>query len=425
MMRNINWRTSIPYAVLTAISLALLVLFVTWIHQRTGIIVWTILISSGTAAGAITLYLVSRWYLRSRLNAIVDLTKDITDALQSILSKPDDAPTTYRDFRVALTETAALVNRALPFIRTVLNIVLFVGITLELVTLGNAAVLYFQSRKIEEQNRLLKEQTEVQRLLILNESFAAHRAASDLVREARQYERDIFGSLDSFRIVRGNIGMDPCQDEALCNDTSLDEIRNITVTGTPVAGADDLESILGFYRLSVSIAETYFGLITLLPMALPDYREMFSDNVQLTERYEAMLVDAVHACNFGFERMDALLDLWRHIATAGLNARIIQETWDIENISIGTNLSATSAYVAGVVDPLLKIGEALDGETGWRRETVGPQDAGIIFVRGIDDLEIRLKDLSHACEGEKDRLSRMDRAIRDAAGLTLEDLATE
>ena len=218
--------------------------------------------------------------------------------------------------------------------------------------------------------------------------------------------------------------MDPCQDEVSCNDTSLGEIKNMAVSGKPVRG-EDLNSIHGFYRLSVSIADGYIGLITLLPMALPDYREMFGDITQLTERYETMLVDAGHACNTDFERMDALLDLWRYIATAGLNAGIIQETWDIENISIGTNLNATSAFVSGVVDPVLKIGEALDGETGGSRETVGPQDAGMIFVRGIDDLEIRLKDLSRECEGEKDRLSRMDRTIRDAAGMTLEELSTE
>ena len=262
---NVIWK-SIPFGLATALSLALVLWFAGFVAERSGSIAWAFLFVGLAGALALILYLVLRWlgslWVERSLSSLAETGSD----LQARLSRLGAAPVSGDDLKVAVADLRKLAPDALRLATLPLVAMMFMGVMVEITTLANAAIMYLQAKRLEEQNLLFSEQNAKLDYEFLREWAKVQEALrTDLdnaLNFGPQIDSEVLSNLSivpQFHTESTGIAMDEGFVAALCPPSQetcgpmpLQDLLDMTLAGAIIATADNAASLRGFWRLMKS-----------------------------------------------------------------------------------------------------------------------------------------------------------------------------
>ena len=204
-MRKVDLSSGILYGLFTALSLALVFVFMRFLADRTGGISLAILIAGGAASGLIVAYMILRWYLSVWLGREIPQRVGQVFNLSAQFFSDDAAPLLRRDIKTVVEQIRTLGPDLWQYARSVVAVIAFMAVTVELLALANAAVMYLQAQRIEEQNQLLEIQNRAQLAVFLNDVLSSVGTTNAILDDARRVRNVIsedllssFGVIDTF-----------------------------------------------------------------------------------------------------------------------------------------------------------------------------------------------------------------------------------
>ena len=270
---NVIWK-SIPFGLATALSLALVLWFARFVAERSGSIAWAFLFVGLAGALALILYLVLRWlgslWVERSLSSLAETGSD----LQARLSRLGAAPVSGDDLKVAVADLRKLAPDALRLATLPLVAMMFMGVMVEITTLANAAIMYLQAKRLEEQNLLFSEQNAKLDYDFLREWTTQRDALIKDLETARSVgpllEGNVLSNLSivpQFHTESTGIAMDEGFVAALCPPSQetcgpmpLQDLLDMTHAGAIIATVDNAASLRGFWRLLKSAEQIGFVL---------------------------------------------------------------------------------------------------------------------------------------------------------------------
>jgi hypothetical protein len=426
---KVDWRSAAVYAILTAIALGLLYAFVGFVADRVHVISWTLLIAGVAGSSALLVYLVLRWYggrTLERLGAPLDRA---INRLRSPKSHDDiNRPLTVKDLQATAGDIGETIVGMRHYAGILLSTMLLMAVTLEIVALATAAVMYLQAERIDEQNKLLAAQNRGQDAAFLNESLTSIKTISETLDEVRQIENSISSDLLSPFGVVGDLVA------AMTNETvKMENFRPLVCKGEPVHCDDfstdsfaEIENdlvltdanaspIRGYYRLSKAAEFTTLAFVS----SIGDREDAV--NVSIAQVGE-IISNANVIC--GYSKAEHLNDLWTSISGMGLAS---MEMWPVDDVSKLMNgfklnfakhsdsisLSPADlgrANIMGLMAGIGALGQIVGDDTASLQ---GPKTAAALFGTAMINFRSELQSALTACEDERRLLSEQAAALRD------------
>ena len=404
-MRKLDWKNALLYGIFTAVALALVIAFAQFLAERTGAISLTLLIAGAIGGGAVLVYLIMRWFLSEWLSRrVLDRVSQAVDRITGKFDSDSDNPVRWRDIQGTVQDAKLFATDLWGYGRSVLAVLAFMAVTVELLALANAAVMYLQAKRLQEQNELLDIQNRSHLAGFLNDSLSNVQIANDLVNDARNtiglVSEDLispFGILDEFvtRWSDGEVEMvhfEPvvCPSESdLCDSISVDALTKMIESGPIRVTEENVESVRAYARLSKA-AE-----MSILPFTI-EFESEESLNARINAFGDA-ISSAAATCGTG-ELLSRTSNLWTGISGVGLGstqmftAAGIDSTMEIvPGVEIPLSHADVLAFASatGVITQSLGEGDTLPA---------GPKAAAMLFARGVRSLKGDLESLVVTCE---------------------------
>ena len=411
-MRKVDLGSAILYGVFTAFSLALVLVFMQFLADRTGGISLAILIAGGAASGLIVAYMILRWYLsiwlgreiRQRVGQVFDLGAEF--------SSDDAAPLLRRDIKKVVEQTRALGPDLWQYARSAVAVIAFMAVTVELLALANAAVMYLQAQRIEEQNQLLEIQNRAQLAVFLNDVLSSVGTTNAILDDARRVRNVIsedllpaFDVIDAFvtDVTNGQVEMSEflpavCTGEPEdCDQLALQELTELLASGSVLVADDNAAAMRGYARLAKA-AELVLQALT------ADFQLADLNLSESTTAFGDAIADALATCGSEHVR-GSVPDLWEGVSGVGYGATAMFDAVDdvSDDIRPGMELSLLQTDAYTIAAGVGIIAQALGRNDDL---TEGPQGAAVLFAEGIRRLRDELVSLVDTCDSYQLQLER-------------------
>ena len=426
---HIVWK-SMPFGLAAGLSLALVLWFAGFVSERTGGITWTFLFVGLAGAVAVTIYILVRWLTGLWFENTFERVTTAIYHVQDNLAKGGPEPLTRDDIRAIPAALASLLPDVARLAGILLAVIMFMGLMLQFVTLANAAVMYLQAKRLEEQNALLTEQVRQVNFEFLRELSVNRRAIVEDLRAARGFvEGDAsfdqgvvanLGIVPGFVEDRTGLVMSDAFDLTLCNDPdqpcgdmTLDELLEMVRQGAIVATPQNTTSLRGFHRV-IKVAEAIA-----LPLML-DAAEV--DLSTVIENKEKLLGDAADSCASLGGPLAA--ELWSGISGSGFAAIDSWPTDDEAKIIPGyTLLLPQLSDKANFLGFAAGLGILMDiaGEPGGAGG-VTAQGAMIILSDGLSGVGGASESLIDDCRRAQDDAEAGFKALTDRRQVIMDTL---
>ena len=411
-MRRFDWGNGILYGSFTALALALVLAFMRFLADRTGGISLAILIAGGAASCAIAAYLVLRWYLSTWLGREIGQRVEQVVTSSNRFFSDDATPLLRRDVKDLVVQVKAVGPELWRYARSLLAVIAFMAVTVELLALANAAVMYVQAQRIDEQNQLLEVQNRAQLAAFLNDVLSSVGTTNTILNEARRVRNVVaedllspFDVLDEFATTLANgqvttrdFRPEVCEGEPDdCDDLALQEFVSLVQDGPFLLTDDNAAAVRGYARLARA-AE-----LILQPFTVDFGDETSSLNADVTAFGDA-IANAVATC--GSENLqNSAAEAWQGVSGVGFGATQMFDS----NVDIAT------AFVPGVTVDLLATdvltvasGVGIIAQTLERNDDLmeGPRGASVLLADGIIRLRDELVALVERCDLYQQELER-------------------
>ncbi|MGQ0565091.1 MAG: hypothetical protein ACT4OK_08460 [Gemmobacter sp.] len=404
------WK-SVPFGLAAGLSLALVLWFAGFVADRTGGLTWAFLFVGLAGSLALALYVLVRWIAGLWFDRTSDRAAQAIAEVQAKLDRTSTEPLTRDDIRAIPAALSSLVPDAFRLLGMVMAVLMLMGIMVQIVALGNGAVMYLQAKRLEEQNKLLGEQN-----LQLGYDFLREWLVNRVALEKE------LGAVGDYVDGEGGIGssvvsplsilpqfldqtlpgvMSEDLKITLCNDSdrpcgpmTVDEFLEMVYAGQIEATASNLASIEGFHRLFL-IAEQV-GIVLLFDA--PD-----STPLDVSKDREKLLGSAATTCS-SLAGLDAA-NLWRGVAGTGYAA---MQSWEL-----AAGETITPGYVKDlpdVADRANFLGAAAG--LGILMQISGSDEVGKLTAEGAAGV------LSAGLVGLRDRSATLIDDCRSASGIT-------
>lgn len=325
------WK-SIPFGLSAGLSLALVLWFARFVADRTGGLTWAFLFVGLAGSLALALYVLVRWIAGLWFERTRDRAAQAIADVQAKLDRSSTEPLTRDDIRAIPAALSGLIPDAFRLAGILLAVMMLMGIMVQVVALGNAAVMYLQAKRMEEQNKLLAEQNLQLGYDFLRE-WSVNRVALEQDLGAVRGYVDGEGSVDSSVVSPLSIlpqfldqtlpgVMSEDLKIALCNDSdrpcgpmTVDEFLEMVYAGRVEATAENLASLQGFHRLFQISEQVGVVLLTDAPDSKP---------LDVSRERETFLRSAAGTCA-SLAGLKAE-DLWRGVAGTGYAA---MQSWEL------------------------------------------------------------------------------------------------
>lgn len=405
-MWKTGWANAVLYGIFTALALALVFVFTSFLADRIDSVLLAILTVGGALSGAIVAYFALRWYLSTWLSReMMEQATRLVTTLGAKFSSDDAAPLYWRDVKDVARQVGVLGPDLWHYARSVLAIVAFMAVTVELLALANAAMMYVQAQRIQEQNQLLEIQNRAQLAAFLNDvlaSIGTTNAVRDEVRRVRDVVVDDlvsnFDVIDPLvtertegRVVMRQYRPEVCEGEPdNCDDMALRDLVMLANAGSVLVTEDNAAGVRGYARLSIAA-------------------ELVVDQAFIPTRdLSEAIAEAVDTCSPG--NRDLTQSLWRGIA--GLGAGAGQMFGGIDTVAeivpgVEIEVSDVNEEVGAAPGVLLMAASlGLLAQTVGREDTqtMGPREASVVLATGLRRLREELESIVDRCQSYQEEL---------------------
>lgn len=460
-MQKIDWSITLPFLGLAGATGALIYSFFGFLLEYTGAISLTILVLCVFGGVAFFGYIVISWYISHKFKSkIFDQFAKIINQFKERSDSESNNPIRWRDLSKILREVKPLTISLSRYGRAVLLVLTVIAATIELLVLVNAAVMYLQAKRLQEQNALLKEQNLLQSSQLLSDSISASQSTSVAFNNARKGIRiisnDLIGPLedlddivsmgtdDEIKMIDFEPVVCPIRNK-LCNYISVDMLKKMVKNGPIKVTEENYESIRGYARFAKA-AE-----IIALWLAPPRYQnELKSDLLDLFENninevniftiallrlldepisdpldlFENKIDEADILCGTD-EATNELLGLWDGISYVFRATRNLSAIVEIDSVNeIGPNDELRLEYRGLVIfaEGIRKISLSLN-----KSETLpdGPTATAELFAEAIRELNKHFDSMLEECKRYRGKLKRIDLFLSQVISRILEDTENE
>ncbi len=423
-MNNIGLKSVAIYAFFTAIALLLLVAFARFINDNDTYVVTGLLIFGATGAAAVAIYAAMRWYwAHYRKEILSKPLEEIFRKLGEMLRDGGDRAVTFADLWDMRNQVRPLADLAARLTKSILTMIMIIGLALSLMAIAAAAVAYLQVKRLEEQNALLDQQNRVQTVAFLNESVSSIEAIQREVEKSRESQRFLtddmlspFEILDEFMAVSEtgeqiaaveNRQAEVCDRPAdeTCSGIDSDQLFQIGIEGSLSLNEDNIEAARGYARLADVAEQMFFAFATSVEGTTDDSGGV---NTFISDKLNEIQLTC------GASRSSDLSDLWLGIGGLG-GASIDMFEQSPAELETGDRIDVTAiedrANFGAFASALGIIRQALGETVDQPLQT--PQDAADLLARGLLALERDLKGLVEICNTSAESLSKTALIIQD------------
>ena len=381
---------------------------------------------------AILLYLIIRHFTKAKWD---ELVPQVSDTFGSYLGSIGG---TQADIQGSVAQTKELLLGLWPRVRILVAFLAFNTILLELIAVGNAAAIYLQTKRLEDQNILLEAQTEqideqstLLKSQILIAKLQAISDASDFLGESSNMLKnlsnntvtaleygsriaDVLISLSNFSWPRyfDRISTNTCSEMPGC--TRIDSIDSSTIRNElPLVGSDDELRKLYLSSLSIRDAadELHDAVITHLKVDQSSAIGQAGD-LRIALHEPVLVCGLLHDPKLTAHNNRHLFYLTEGMIDVERYANRIIDAWDDDGMSIQNRLDLTGSYLNGLNDAVERMmlvhrasplpGTGTSTDDAIDTTTSLPERVARVFARGIDDLYALLNDLALQCKGKAD-----------------------
>ena len=154
-----------------AFTLALLWVLTTLLEEKTGTIESAFLVVSATGGIAILFYLILRWGFSNWFGQQLSVQIRRISDLKNRYNQSDQAPLLRQDLGSVIADLTDIGPALWHYGRSILAVAVFMTVTVGLLALANAAVMYLQAKRLQEQNELLIVQNRAQQASFVSNSI--------------------------------------------------------------------------------------------------------------------------------------------------------------------------------------------------------------------------------------------------------------
>ena len=404
-MPKLDWRNALLYGLFTGISLALLWVFTKLLAEKTGTIESAVLIVGATGGAAILLYLLLRWGFSNWIGqqASVQLRK-LSD-LKNRYSQSDETPLLRQDLGSVIVELMEIGPALWHYGRSILAVAVFMTVTLGLLALANAAVMYLQAKRLQEQNELLSVQNRAQQaefvsssmLTIISSKERAHDIRNQLdhvsaaLPEAIDNLEPIANHNELGEVLMSKLTPVVCptdlQDE--CDGLSTSSLLGKASGGIIEVTADNLASVKAYAQLS-KVGRSSMDVFSLV--FGPKEKPRMQNGLQA---YGNAIAETMNTCDASGPGNRAKA-IWDGVMLLGLGSmNMFEDLNTVETIQPGDKLKLD---FNGII--LLAQGVSQTAATFNRKDDLsgGPMYVASLFADGLRDLKRELESLVVECD---------------------------
>ena len=402
-MKKLDWRQIALYAAFTGLAGVVYFWFALLIADKTGAIGWAILIAGATAAFAIVSYLTLRWFISSQTSSkFEEIGEKVGEVAERFAG--GDQPVSHDELRSSIASAGELVVAIKRPIILILSFMMLMTVTLEIVALVNAGVMYLQTLRIEEQNKLFERQNRTQDSLFLTNSVAELDTLAETLIEVRKtldletslsLDEDVIGefvtamsggdgNMTAFRVEICGGENEPC-----ANTTPFELAGEIGAKEELVVDAGNYEGVRQLYRLYKS--HEAFGQFIVSNVGTLD-----SDIRNDLSLIETRFLKAGVIC--GVPNSNRIATLWSGVSGAGYAAL---EMWPIDSladIEVGSRFDFSSQEARVNFFSFAASLGLLAEELGYEIDAITTtQDAADILAEGALALKMEINALQERC----------------------------
>lgn len=402
-MRKHDWVNVTLSGVVAGITIALLWVFVGFLNERTESISLTILIMGTIGAGLILSYLIFRWYLSNRLYSnIRDQIEKILSDIKERSDSEGNSPVLWYDLQKIRQETKTLAINLLGYTRVVFAVFALMVVTLELLAVANAAVLYLQAKRLQEQNTLLDNQNRIQRFEFLTDSLNINQITANHVGDVRKSREFISQELlASFEFLDDSVteattgevheikmvNFEPIVCLEFCDSIPVESLKKMVEVGPIRVTEENVESIRGYARIARAADLTLTFLL-----AWEDRGRSSKNAISSVQKR----IDLAATTCGKIELLDRVSGLWKGITELGVVARSTSFSYLSSNLIIpNSEIEITVHHVSHFSAAIEQIARSLNEDSTL---PAGPRTTAMLFARGLRALEQDLVLLLDVCE---------------------------
>ncbi|NOR60895.1 MAG: hypothetical protein GQ535_00175 [Rhodobacteraceae bacterium] len=154
-IKKLNWRNGVIYGVSTGVTVAISTIFFLFLKKYTDSIGITLLVVSLIICVVAVLYFVSRWVLSEKVSGPI---RDNFDELSAVVDRYSSGEDVRLDLRKAVGQAFSTARSIGPLVWYVLVASSLMGSVLVIIGLLNAAVIYQQTDRINDQTSVMRVQ---------------------------------------------------------------------------------------------------------------------------------------------------------------------------------------------------------------------------------------------------------------------------
>ena len=411
-MWKIDWPNTLAYGAITGLTLILMCVFGNFLSERTEFISLTIIFIGASGASAIFLYLVIRWYLSNKLvPEIFDQIKGIATEIGKRSDSDGNDPILWHDLKTIHQPAKALVINILSQGRVILSVFVFMVVTLELLALANAAVMYLQAKRIQEQNKLFENQNRSQfgemLVNVINIEQIATNRENDLHEILELIEFSLFWLNDLTDPTDGNESIDdfkPMVCSELCDYISPEELSEMAKVGQFTVTKSNAASLKGYAELA-TVAKQTLEKLTASEVLAETLRETENDGQgsglgQIADSIEKKIYFAAAICGKRYLGKQ-VVSLWRGIIYLGRAASM--SSFDSFDPKVNNIIRIDPWHFSYFNNSINEIAQSVGKD---EISITGPNDAAGLFADVINSLKDGLEEIQDSCEEYQDELSK-------------------
>ena len=412
-MKKLDWRNTLLYGLFTGLTLAILWIFAEFIAEKTGTIETSLLIIGATGGTAILLYLFLRWSFSTWIRNITTDQLEKLSTLKTRYEKNANEPLLKRDFNEIVDN---LLNGVIPILwhyaRSILAVIVFMTVTVGLLALANAAVMYLQAKRLHEQNELIELQNRAQQASFVSASLSSLIIAQDrahaIQTQIDQNASALSGTLERLESMVNQraegmvelVDLTPnvCPSEALdeCNFLSIESLRDYAKTDASIKVTIENSSTLRAY---IRLMKASTLSIELFAIAFGSKEEDAVRNGVIA--YENAIKDTMNTCNATEPGSQAQV-FWEGIKSMGIGSRgFFGSGSSVEIVVPGKKLEFFMENVILFSHGVDTIARTLNE---YDALSEGPVFASSIFSHGLKGLQKQIKSLVAECGLRRDEL---------------------
>lgn len=420
---RLDFRNAALYGVISGLSLALFVWLARLAGEQLGWVLGTVLFVCIASASAIIIYVTVRWFVSRRLNAVADAPKQAMAEIRERLSQDASETVTFDDLRQLLLSGLKFLPETYRVVLLVLSALMVINLMASAMLIANAAVMYLQARRLEEQNTLIEQELRVTQAQFLQENLQSQQA----IRQQQDVSRNFLASIDDdflnpFLILPDFVGQFTgarfekgtllvCEPGQSCNTLNFQLLIDTMLREGQITATEETAATLAGY---VNLTEAMAAIHTLFAASFSD-----EDGNDI----ETRLNDVSLAC--GGETSGRLATLVTALNTGGLAAVDMWPPEAVDGIVAGDVIAPDAEAVQR---DFLGVGASmgiLAEDAGLElSEVKGAEDAAALVTAALDSVVVELEKLKPLCETTATVLGKTATELQAQARLMLESLAS-